>query len=243
MRNPGYKQAKSTEEFRDTFASGDGVIPFEYKGITCTNSEQGFCHSKAEHFEYPDEVLAKIAEIGNPFTIKDISSGAILLPKEDNGYFYVLNKEEKSYGKPTAPKIEEIKKRLKAENPDELEAIVSNLFLVKGEPVCIGKGKAGPAWAEWAATNYNVMLELQTAKFEPVGDDFEMCDLLMRTGINTIIAEAASEDGNWGIKFDAESADANKMNWEWNRLGDVLMDVRESLIRRYPERYCAILKA
>jgi ribA/ribD-fused uncharacterized protein len=70
-----YEQARDEAEFDRTFDESK-LIPVVYEGIPFVNSEHAFCYAKAKALGYAQPVLDVIIATKNPYTIKEIGSGA-----------------------------------------------------------------------------------------------------------------------------------------------------------------------
>ena len=70
-----YEQPRSEKEFDATFDESK-LIPVVYEGIPFVNSEHAFCYAKAKALGYGQPVLDAIIATKNPYTIKEIGSGA-----------------------------------------------------------------------------------------------------------------------------------------------------------------------
>jgi len=70
-----YEQPRSEKEFDATFDESK-LIPVVYEGIPFVNSEHAFCYAKAKALGYGQSVLDAIIATKNPYTIKEIGSGA-----------------------------------------------------------------------------------------------------------------------------------------------------------------------
>jgi len=69
---------------------------------------------------------------------------------------------------------------------------------------------------------------VERGNFLKLSQDERLKEILLGTG-NREIVETSPNDTFWGIGYDTESAEGNTENWNENRLGKVLMSVREML--------------
>jgi len=94
-----------------------------------------------------------------------------------------------------------------------------------GEMKALGRGTKGYVDAEWMTKREDVMYNAVKAKFE---QNVGLAAILILTE-NKVIVEAADYDKIWGIGYSDENAFANIDNWGENKLGKILMRVREEL--------------
>jgi ribA/ribD-fused uncharacterized protein len=78
---------------------------------------------------------------------------------------------------------------------------------------------------KWSKESYGVVF---TGNMEKYTTHSELRKLLLDTG-DDILVEASPYDRIWGIGYSAEDALKNISDWGENRLGKVLMEVRENL--------------
>lgn len=78
---------------------------------------------------------------------------------------------------------------------------------------------------EWDAVSYRVVKHACLHKF---ASNKELGDYLLSTG-DKILVEASPHDRIWGIGYSEKDALSNINDWGLNRLGNILMEVREEL--------------
>lgn len=77
----------------------------------------------------------------------------------------------------------------------------------------------------WHDMSHPLVYAGNIAKFS---QNTNLKDLLLNTG-DTVLVEASPYDNIWGIGFKAEDAERNIDSWGENRLGKILMEVRNTL--------------
>ena len=186
----------------------DRVKGFYYDDHWFANAEQALAFAKGLWMnpggddEMSRRLMRKILITYNPDTVKIIGSSRYGLPADDGRkepYKIIFTRV------PSDPTIPVAK-------PDTPEYGPYTTALFK----------------DWAIANQPIMMEIQMAKYSPIGVDDEMKRWLKATGDATL-AEAA-KDPFWGIgmlKADVTEKIEAERSWPGqNKLGDILMRVR-----------------